>query len=85
MRGKLHIYTEWRPRRLGAEGNQAAGVQVRHLFHHPVFSVKGNLPACTGSSGNVHVTVYSQLVSPFVDITGNKVGVSIENETFASF
>lgn len=47
------------------------------------FTIKGSLPACTGGNGNVHVTVYSQLVSPFIYITGNKVGVSSENETFA--
>lgn len=51
MKGKNCTYTQWRPRRFSAEGNQAAGVQVSHLFHHPVFHNKDAYQHALGAMG----------------------------------
>lgn len=85
MRGKetAHIHRV-ASQEVGCIGKSSCRRASQAYISSPCFfTIKGSFPACTGGNGNVHVTVYSQLVSPFIYITGNKVGVSSENETFA--
>lgn len=49
---------EWRPRRFGAAGNQAADVQSGIFFIILFLIIKESLPASSKSHENVHVTVY---------------------------